>query len=831
MDRGSLSHLSRPLRFEPLEDRWLPSITVNTLFDENDGIGTGGISLREAIAAAVSGETINFSVTGTLNLTRGELHINKNLVIAGPGADLLAIDASGNDPTPLQKLGDGSRIFLVDDGNATSKRDVEIVGVTLTGGDSAQDGGGIYSQENLTIKDSVLFFNSSDKNGGGIYNAGGTLKLLASVIDSNYSRGYDTDGGAIYSYGPSIEFVDSQVSNNQALGVFSSGGGAYVFSGSVSVTGSEFSRNGAGGSGGGLLVGFSAESLPATVTDSVFTENVADSSGGGIHSSQHLIIKNALFWRNESGGPGGGISGGRLEIYNSEVSENEGSGIGGGGIEVGTALTAFKTLFDGNRASGFNASGGAILAWGATVDFVESVAINNWASSGGAIGFEFLEPITIRRSMVAFNGASRGGGIGGQGSILVEESAIFENQGSGIDIDSGSATVLRSTISSNRNAGINLRDFSRVRIEQSTLTGNMGSGISEVMGRYSAEIYGAIIAGNFDSTGAPSDYIRISQPSAGTIRYSIIGTNVGSKLSEAPIGSADAFGNLIGGPIHGLIDPKLGPLVDNGGPTWSHGLLPGSPAINTGDPAIVEGFDQRGVPWLRVYATRADVGSIEFHAEGLPGDYNRDGILSAADYVVWRKQLDAAADFGADGNGDNVIDRLDLDLWRAGFSARWPSTEGGDSNGSSMPIVVQLVSPAEMAEVGPIYPAAESPLRSSAEHSLHFADATEKGQHARSPFEEFVEFSLTWQTDLIHSVMPVKLSDGCALLISSGIQSDRAAALDLRTEITREEVEAYVVEVSRQMLSRRELYDDFDAADAAIAEFRATICPSPAMPL
>ena len=77
----------RRLRMEPLEDRRLLSITVNSLVDEQDGnIVDGDVSLRDAIANAASGETINFSVTGTINLTGlGDLVINKNLTINGPG--------------------------------------------------------------------------------------------------------------------------------------------------------------------------------------------------------------------------------------------------------------------------------------------------------------------------------------------------------------------------------------------------------------------------------------------------------------------------------------------------------------------------------------------------------------------------------------------------------------------------------------------------------------------------------------------------------------------------------------------------------------------------
>jgi hypothetical protein len=91
---------SRRLRFETLEARRVLSITVDTLVDENNGIGLGaGTSLREAIAAAAAGDTVNFSVRGTINLTLGpsnsEKHhvINKSLTIGGPGADLLTIRA------------------------------------------------------------------------------------------------------------------------------------------------------------------------------------------------------------------------------------------------------------------------------------------------------------------------------------------------------------------------------------------------------------------------------------------------------------------------------------------------------------------------------------------------------------------------------------------------------------------------------------------------------------------------------------------------------------------------------------------------------------------
>ena len=107
------------------------------------------------------------------------------------------------------------------------------------------------------------------------------------------------------------------------------------------------------------------------------------------------------------------------------------------------------------------------------------------------------------------------------------------------------------------------------------------------------------------------------------IRHSLIGDNRGTDLSEAPVGSPDANGNFVGGPVGGVIDPRLGPLTDNGGVTSTHALLPGSPAIDAGDPLAVAGIDgvhfhdQRGEPYARVVdgngdgVARIDMGAHE----------------------------------------------------------------------------------------------------------------------------------------------------------------------------------------------------------------------------
>jgi hypothetical protein len=151
----------------------------------------------------------------------------------------------------------------------------------------------------------------------------------------------------------------------------------------------------------------------------------------------------------------------------------------------------------------------------------------------------------------------------------------------------------------------------------------------------------------------------------------------------------DANGNLVGGAVHGPIDPRLGPLADNGGSTLTHALLVGSPAINAGDPEAVAGvggvpqFDQRGAPFSRVHGGRIDIGALELQPSPLAGDYNVNGAVDAADYVIWRKTLNSTTALAADGNGDGVVNQDDWQLWRTNFGLAAESGEQGAESGES----------------------------------------------------------------------------------------------------------------------------------------------------
>src|SRR5204862_1580904 len=84
---------------------------------------------------------------------------------------------------------------------------------------------------------------------------------------------------------------------------------------------------------------------------------------------------------------------------------------------------------------------------------------------------------------------------------------------------------------------------------------------------------------------------------------------------------SDNGGGFLNGPGDQInTDPMLGPLQDNGGPTFTHALLPGSPAIDAGDPKFTPPpyYDQRGPVFWRVRNGRIDSGSFEVQAGTTP---------------------------------------------------------------------------------------------------------------------------------------------------------------------------------------------------------------------
>lgn len=173
------------------------TFTVTTTAD--DGAG----SLRQAIADAASGDTIDFNLSGcpcTITLTTGQLLINKDLTIQGLGANLLNVR---RDPSAAQ-----FRIVMIDAGATVNISGVRISGGSITPG---QGGGGILNGGALTIDSSWISDNSALGPGGGISNSGG-LRVTSSTISGNSGNG----GGIFNSNTATATIRNSTISSNTA---------------------------------------------------------------------------------------------------------------------------------------------------------------------------------------------------------------------------------------------------------------------------------------------------------------------------------------------------------------------------------------------------------------------------------------------------------------------------------------------------------------------------------------------------------------------------------------------------------------------------------------
>jgi hypothetical protein len=303
--RSGKRHGSAPKRhgfrptLEALEDRCVPStlkvtnhhnppppppppvnntLTVTNLNDSGPG------SLRDEIAAAQSGYTIVFDKNlygGTIALTSGELIINNNLTIQGPGAGLLTVtNGRGNN---------GSRIFEVDGSTVT------LSGMTISNGVGVRQyivdpafgtdyydgtGGGILNLGALTISGCTLSGNTASGNsshflgggGGGAVANFGTLRVSGCTLSNNSTQG---GGGGIYNaLGGTLTVSGCTLSEDSVVTGINYGGGIINF-GTLTVSNSTLSGNSASYGGG-----IANEGGTLTVSNSVFSANTPDNIEG-----------------------------------------------------------------------------------------------------------------------------------------------------------------------------------------------------------------------------------------------------------------------------------------------------------------------------------------------------------------------------------------------------------------------------------------------------------------------------------------------------------------------------------------------------------------------
>ena len=259
-------------------------------------------------------------------------------------------------------------------------------------------------------------------------------------------------------------------------------------------------------------------------------------------------------------------------------------GAGGAVVAVGSGASA---VVSGLTITGGHGNGGGVFNQG-TLTLTDTVVTGNVAgdpTNGGGTGAGIWNVggtarLTLNGCTVSGNSAtgnlsyaaSRGGGIANYGTLTLNGSTISGNsaaQGFGGGIFNAGTLVLNSaTISGNSAA--------------------KGGGVHANGGRIDAG--STILAGN---TGGDLNGALASQG------HNLIGDNTGGS------GFRPDLGDLLD------VDPLLGPLRDNGGPTPTMALLPGSPGVDAGDNAGAAPFDQRGPGHPRIVGGKTDIGAVE----------------------------------------------------------------------------------------------------------------------------------------------------------------------------------------------------------------------------
>ncbi|WYD80714.1 MAG: right-handed parallel beta-helix repeat-containing protein [Candidatus Electrothrix gigas] len=417
-----------------------------------------------------------------------------------------------------------------------------------------EGGGHFISGNDDPAVGSVLYVNSS-----------GNLTLNEITVKDGNKMG---NGGGIYNLG-TIMLINSTVSNNMAasysLKVAPNGGGIYN-AGTITLTSSTVSGNTlssygstASPCGGGIY-----NAGTTTLTNSIVNGNTAvsydfhacsDSCGGGIYNAGTVTLTSSTVSGNTAGRSSTG-----------DCSR------GGGVYNEGTITLKNCTINNNTSASAHGKFGGGIYNVSGTATLINCTVSGNIASSygggicnGGAI-------LTMTNSTVSGNTSANGGGI----------YHYYFNSRSALTLTN--CTVSGNTASS-RGGGISA-GCGTITLQSSIISGNTAPRINE-FDNYSCPFTtsGHNIFGHSGETTAEAFY-----------NFSRSGSDVNATSNGTQPTALDAI---------------LSPLADNGGPTLTHALVAGSPAIDLdADCSIGLTTDQRGMP--RPSGVGCDAGAVEY---------------------------------------------------------------------------------------------------------------------------------------------------------------------------------------------------------------------------
>ncbi|HLJ92024.1 MAG TPA: right-handed parallel beta-helix repeat-containing protein, partial [Gemmataceae bacterium] len=422
--------------------------------------------------------------------------------------------------------------------------------ITISGNSSVQV---FHIASSATVRVSGLTITNgfTGQNGGGIFNEG-TLILSDCTVSGNRAQ---SDGGGINNTGTLI-VSNCTLSNNggtrQDGEADTQRGGGIYNTGTLTISTSTLAGNNANANGAGLCNRGTLTVNSTTLSDNGRLTTVLDPRGFAEAIPSH----------------GGGIyNDGTLMVTNSTLSGNSADDAGGGIYNQG-ALSVLNSTLSGN--GGMN------------------------APDGNAIANNFLGTLTVRNTTFSDNGLT----YGAVGSVLrndgvstVENSTFSRNKGYlGALDNTGSLTITNSTFYRNQSteggAIVNDADNGRVgtlAVSDTTFAGNTASSMDHGTFHGSALSIraGTAMLRNSIFQGSQGDNLYVTGGAVLSQGYNLSNDDGSGFLTD--------FTDL----IH--TDPLLGPLQDNGGPTQTVALLPRSPALNTGDPTVINTADQRGV--------------------------------------------------------------------------------------------------------------------------------------------------------------------------------------------------------------------------------------------
>ena len=371
----------------------------------------------------------------------------------------------------------------------------------------------------------------------------GDGSLRQAIVDANANSGHDT-----------ITFSTS--------GTITLGSALPAITDDVTITGPSADNLAISGANLYQVLNITSSTTVTITGVTVRDGRLALSNGGGIYNAGTLVLETCVVSNNIVTGSwrGGGIyNEGTLTLENCTVSENT-ARQGGGIYNYSGTVHINDSTISGNTAEN---QGGGIFNYHNGMIYVNNSTISD-NTAGGA--FNDYGVLSILNSTVSGN--TNGGILNNEGTVNILRSTISGNTGSGstiVNTPSGALNIANSTISGNTGSVGGIETSGRVNISNCTISGNTGGVAGGIYGN-SAEAHWVMVRNTIFSNNWPSG---LANDCFGT---GIYGSN---NLVDDTSGPCSGEGFRIGAVTN--FDTTL---RDNGGPTFTHALLPGSNALD-----------------------------------------------------------------------------------------------------------------------------------------------------------------------------------------------------------------------------------------------------------